>query len=330
MYALLRALAFRFEPERAHELTLRALRAAHALHLSGGRRVPRAAPVRLLGLEFASRIGLAAGFDKNGVCVEALAALGFGFIEVGTVTPRAQPGNPRPRLFRERRARAIVNRMGFPNRGAAALRRALEGRRGTVVCGVNIGKNAATPLAAAAADYVAALRIVYDCADYVALNVSSPNTAGLRELEQPEHLKPLLQAILGARTELATRTGRRVPLLVKLSPDLTDAALDATAATLAELRIDGAIATNSTVQRPIAGLSSEAGGLSGPPLHPLALRTVTRLRRLLGSEFALIGVGGIDSLAAAQAMREAGADLLQLYTGLIYRGPRLVRDLSQL
>jgi len=270
------------------------------------------------------------GFDKNAVCVDALAALGFGFIEVGTVTPRAQPGNPRPRLFREPRARAIINRMGFPNEGAAvACRRLAEWRR-TVVCGINIGKNAATPVAAAADDYSSALRIVYDSADYVAVNVSSPNTAGLRELEQPAQLRPLLEALLAVRGELASRSGRRVPLLVKLSPDLTDAELDATIATLAELRVDGAIATNSTLQRPVGGLSAEPGGLSGPPLLPLATRSVDRLRALLGPGFPIIGVGGIDTLAAAQAMRAAGADLIQIYTGLVYRGPRLVRALSRL
>jgi len=330
-YALLRALAFRLEPERAHELTLRVLAAAQRLHLLSGHRGRAASgPVRLMGLEFANRVGLAAGFDKNAVCVDALAALGFGFIEVGTVTPRPQPGNPRPRLFREVRARAIVNRMGFPNEGAEAACRRLAAWRRTVICGINIGKNASTPLDAATDDYLTALRMVYASADYVAINISSPNTTGLRELEQPARLRPLLEALLAARSQLASRSGRRVPLLLKLSPDLSHDDLSATAATLAELRIDGAIATNSTVQRPTADCSAESGGLSGPPLLPLATRTVRRLRTLLGAGFPIIGVGGIDSYEAALEMRAAGADLLQIYTGLVYRGPRLVRNLSRL
>jgi dihydroorotate dehydrogenase len=331
MYRALRPLLFRLEPERAHELTLRALRVAETLRLAGrGTPAPTPSARRLMGLEFPNRVGLAAGFDKNGTCIDALAGLGFGFIEIGTLTPLAQAGNPRPRLFRVPHAHALINRMGFPNVGAEAACARLRRRRASVL-GINIGKNAATPVSRAVDDYLTALRIVYPHADYIALNVSSPNTTGLRELEQPERLGPLLQALIEARATLAAGSARRVPLLVKLSPDLSAEELEATARTLAAVSIDGVIATNSTVQRALPGEAlEEAGGLSGAPLLPLATQTVRRLRTLLGPGFPIIGVGGIDSAQSARAMLDAGADLIQLYTGLVYRGPRLPRLLSQL
>ncbi len=334
MYSALRPLLFRLDAERAHGWTLKLLNAAHLLGLLQ-LAVPRAAsrPVQLMGLTFPNRVGLAAGYDKNAVCVDALGTLGFGFIEVGTVTPRPQAGNARPRIFRIPDAQAVINRMGFPNEGVAAVCARLRLRRFRGVCGVNIGKNAETPLERAETDYAACLRAVYPYADYVAVNVSSPNTAGLRELEQEERLAGLLESLLDIRSGLVNEHQRRVPLLVKLSPDLSDEALAATAAVIGKLRIDGVIATNTTIQRPrIAELpcAKQAGGLSGAPLLELATATVRKLRAQLGAQVPIIGVGGIASTDCARQMFAAGADLVQLYTGLVYRGPRLVRELSQL
>ncbi len=334
MYSALLRLLFRLDAERAHGWTLKLLSAAHQLGVLQ-LAMPRAqtSPVELMGLTFPNRVGLAAGYDKNAVCIDALGMLGFGFIEVGTVTPRPQPGNARPRIFRIREAQAVINRMGFPNEGVATVCARLRLRRFRGVCGVNIGKNAATPLEQADADYVACLRAVYPYADYVAVNVSSPNTAGLRELEQGTRLAALLERLLESRSRLVTEHGRRVPLLVKLSPDLSDEQLASTAAIIGKLGIDGVIATNTTIRRPlVANLPSaaEAGGLSGAPLLELATETVRRLRAQLGARVPIIGVGGVASVDCARRMLAAGADLVQLYTGLVYRGPRLVREISQL
>ena len=332
MYGALQPLLMRLDPERAHALTLDLLRFAGRLRLL---RQPRASgsSIERMGLEFANRVGLAAGFDKNAVCIDALGRLGFGFIEVGTVTPRPQPGNSRPRVFRLREARSVVNRMGFPNEGVEALTARLARRRYTGICGVNIGKNAATPIDEAGADYAACLKAVYARADYVALNISSPNTARLRELQQEARLAPLLESLLELRGRLAREHGRHVPLLVKLSPDLSDEELTATARIIATLGIEGVIATNTTTRRPnLEGQASagEQGGLSGTPLLEQSLGAVRRLRAELGARAVIIGVGGIDSVAAARAMLAAGADLFQLYTGLVYRGPSLVRELASL
>jgi dihydroorotate dehydrogenase len=331
MYPLARSLLFALDAEQAHRLTLASLRVGHRLGLLGHVAVAQSAPpVALMGLSFANRIGLAAGFDKNATCVDAMGALGFGFVEVGTLTPRPQTGNPRPRIFRLPQARAVINHMGFPNAGVAAAVTRLRRRRYTGVCGVNIGKNAATPLAQATSDYVTGLQTVYDCADYVSINISSPNTQGLRDLQQGEHLRPLLQALLETRAQLAQRVGWRVPLLVKLSPDLSATELATTAQVIRELELDGVIATNTTLDRaPVAGLPQAQlpGGLSGEPLRERSAAVVRRLRELLGPDMPLIGVGGISSAADAAAMLAAGADLVQVYTGLIYRGPGLVREL---
>src|SRR6201996_303969 len=239
MYGLARALLFALDAETAHHLTLTSLRVGQRLGLL---RLLAAAqpeqPVELMGLSFANRIGLAAGFDKNASCIDAMGALGFGFVEVGTLTPRAQEGNPRPRVFRLPKARAVINRMGFPNAGVAAAVVRLRRRRYSGVCGVNIGKNAATPLEHATSDYVTALRAVYEFADYVAINISSPNTQGLRTLQGGEQLRPLLQALLETRAQLAERIGWQVPLVVKLSPDLADEELAATAQVIRELALD--------------------------------------------------------------------------------------------
>ena len=275
-------------------------------------------------LRFPNRVGLAAGFDKNAIALEGLGSLGFGFIEVGTVTPRPQPGQPPPRLFRLPAARALINRLGFPNDGAEVVAARLRHRKYRGVVGVNIGKNAATPLERGIDDYVSCLRAVRRVADYVVVNVSSPNTAGLRTLQSPQLLEPLLSALLQERRE--AQLGRALPLLLKVSPDLSTAELQDIAALLRRLRMDGVVATNTTLSREEIGVTAGTrdGGLSGRPLRPLATRTVAALRAALGPDFPIIGVGGIDSVSAAKAMRAAGADLIQIYTGLVYRGPSLV------
>lgn len=280
-----------------------------------------------MGLRFPNRLGLAAGFDKNGEAVDGLGWLGFGFLEVGTVTPRPQPGQPRPRLFRMPGSGALINRMGFPNQGASTIARRLEHRRYRGILGVNIGKNADTPMEAAIDDYLHCLRAVSKVADYIAVNISSPNTAALRDLHQPDRLEPLLTALLSEREVIRRDLHRPLPIVLKVSPDLDPDALEAIARIARRISLDGIIATNTTVQR-IGALSdpaaSQAGGMSGAPLYPLSLSTVATLRRLLGPGFPIIGVGGVDSPVKAHAMRAAGADLVQIFTGLIYRGPSLV------
>lgn len=329
IYPLLRPLLFALPPELAHAFALAALQRAHSLGLV---RAPAPDPrtaVTLLGLRFPSRVGLAAGFDKNGRYVDALGALGFGFIEVGTVTPRAQPGQPRPRLFRVTAAQALINRMGFPNEGAARVVARLAHRRFAGVCGVNIGKNAATPIATAIDDYVECFRTVAPHADYVAINVSSPNTAGLRQLQEPDQLQPIVSAVIEARRDLHAATGKRVPVLVKMSPDLAPADLVRSARLACESGIDGIIATNTTLDR--SGVAprwrAQAGGLSGAPLRPLALQAVQSLRAALGGGVPIVAAGGIDSARHALDAFAAGADLVQVYTGLIYRGPGLIREI---
>jgi dihydroorotate dehydrogenase len=328
MYRLLRPLLFSLPPEAAHAITLTALSTAARL-----RAVPSYAvdcrPVSLFGLNFPNRLGVAAGLDKNGACIDGLGKLGFGFVEVGTVTPRPQPGNAKPRLFRLIEDRALINRMGFPNEGVQIVCERLRRRRFAGVCGVNIGKNADTPLEDAARDYVDCLTAVYDCADYVAINVSSPNTAGLRSLQSGDSLRGLLDAVVATRTLLERERGRHMPILVKLAADLSDADLiEATRAAVAS-GIDGIIATNTTLSRD--GLRSndaaQSGGLSGAPLLQRALHAVQCIRAEAGERLPIVGVGGIGSADDAIAMRSAGADLLQVYTGLIYRGPGLIREI---
>ena len=329
LYRAVRPLLFALPPERAHALALASLRGFARVM---PRVAPRNPPIPLLGLQFPSRVGLAAGFDKNATAIEGLGRLGFGFVEVGTVTPRAQAGQGPPRLFRLRRSAALINRMGFPNDGAPAVAARLRQRRYAGILGVNIGKNADTPLDRAVDDYRECLRVLHGVADYVAVNVSSPNTQDLRTLQQPDRLDVLLAALLTERDALSRATGRRVPILVKVSPDLDAVALGEAAAVLQRLGVDGVIATNTTLTREgVASdpASGEDGGLSGPPLLPAALRVVRQLRSALGPALPIIGVGGIDTVAAGVAMRAAGADLIQLYTGLVYRGPSLVAALAR-
>ena len=330
-YPLLRPALFALEPETAHALTLSTLQRVYDLGWSRPARVP-GRPLTLMGLALPNAVGLAAGLDKNGAHIDALGGLGFGFVEIGTVTPRPQPGNPLPRLFRLPRAEALINRMGFNNDGLDAflanVRRSEYRARGGIL-GLNIGKNADTPIDKAADDYLAGLAAVYPHADYVTINISSPNTQNLRSLQGADELSDLLRQLELARDALADRHGRRVPLAVKIAPDLDDEQIDAIAELLPRHRIDGVIATNTTLSReavrdlPHAG---EAGGLSGAPVREMSLRVIERLRRRAGSALAIIGVGGILEGRHAAEKLAAGADAIQLYTGLIYRGPALVGE----
>ena len=330
-YPLARPFLFGLDPEQAHDLTLNALAAIQHTPLVCAIAQDRVAdPVTLAGLRFPNRIGLAAGLDKNGRCIDAFGAMGFGSVEVGTVTPRAQPGNPKPRIFRLPDAEALINRLGFNNDGLAAfvanVRRARFRGRGGIL-GLNIGKNAATPIERAADDYLACLEGVYPHADYVTVNISSPNTEGLRDLQGERSLDALLTAISARRDELAGRHGRTVPLFLKIAPDLDPAAIATIAATLQRHGIDGVIATNTTLARDaVAHLrhGDEAGGLSGSPLLVASNTVIAQLRAALGPTYPIIGVGGVGSAAGALAKRAAGADVVQIYTGFIYKGPALV------
>lgn len=328
-YALARPLLFALEPETAHALALGLADAPLRLGLA---RVPQPPPlpVRAMGLVFRNPVGLAAGLDKDAEHAAALAALGFGFLELGGVTPQPQPGNPRPRLFRIGKAQALINRMGLNSAGVAAfaenLRRALP-----LPCpvGANIGKNADTPIERAAGDYLACLEVLYPLVDYVSVNVSSPNTAGLRRLQAAETLVPLLVELRAARERLRDRYGRDVAIAVKVSPDLDEQGIAALADALRRGGADGVIATNTTVSREgVEGLphATEPGGLSGAPLRARATRVLARLCAALRGELSVIGVGGILSGADAVEKIAAGAVAVQLYTGLVYRGPRLVRE----
>ena len=333
-YALTRPFLFGLDPEQAHELTLAAiarLQNTPAQCLWAQPRVPD--PLTLAGLRFPNRIGLAAGLDKNGRCIDGLGAIGFGFIEVGTVTPKAQSGNPKPRLFRLPEAQALINRLGFNNEGLdsflAHVQRAHSFRAGGGLIGLNIGKNAATPIEDAVDDYLTCLDRVYAEADYVAVNISSPNTQHLRELQSNAALDSLLGAIQERRWLLESQYARRVPIFVKIAPDLDEAQVAMIAATLQKHDIDGVIATNTTLARDaVKGLAhaQELGGLSGKPVFEASNRVIRRLRAALGKNYPIIGVGGVLSGADALAKIAAGADLVQIYTGFIYRGPRLVSE----
>jgi dihydroorotate dehydrogenase len=332
-YALLRPVLFKMDPEEAHELTLDALSRTQNTPLDRFYRQPFVAdPVTLAGLQFPNRVGLAAGLDKNARCIDGLGAMGFGFVEVGTVTPKAQPGNPKPRMFRLPQAQALINRLGFNNDGLDAfianVKRAKFREHGRLL-GLNIGKNAATPIENATEDYLIALAGVYPHADYVTINISSPNTKNLRALQSDEALDGLLAALTQQREELAIVHGRRVPLFLKIAPDLDETQVGVIAATLQKHAMDGVIATNTTLARDaVTGLAhaEETGGLSGAPVREGANRVIRLLRQALGPQFPIIGVGGILSGHDAIDKIRAGADVVQVYSGLIYKGPGLVTE----
>ncbi len=336
-YALTRPFLFGLDPEQAHELTLDAIARLQNTPLQCLWAQPRVSdPVTVAGLRFPNRVGLAAGLDKNGRCIDGLGAMGFGFIEVGTVTPLGQPGNPKPRMFRLPARQALINRLGFNNEGLDAflanVQRARSFRAAGGLVGLNIGKNAATPIERAADDYLACLDGVYPHADYVTVNISSPNTKNLRALQSDEALDALLGALVARRAALADRLGRQVPMFLKIAPDLDAAQIALIAATLQRHGIDGVIATNTTIARDaVQGLphADEAGGLSGAPVLEPSNRVIRALRAALGPGFPIIGVGGVLSGADAQSKLAAGADLVQVYTGLIYRGSPLVPEVAR-
>ena len=330
LYPLFRPLLFAADPEAAHAATFAALDRAARVGLAQALapRLP-ADPVTVMGIRFPNRIGLAAGLDKNAAHLRGLATLGFGFLEAGTVTPRPQPGNPRPRMFRLPQAQALINRLGFNNEGVARFVANVERSGYCGVLGVNLGKNFDTPNERAADDYVAGLRAVYRLASYVTINVSSPNTKGLRDLQSEDALRALITTLVRERDALAQAQGRVVPLVVKLAPDLDDEALAGIARVLVQVGVDGVIATNTTLRRDgVEGLAhaEEAGGLSGRPLRARADHVIRTLAAALQGALPIIGVGGVASGEDARAKLEAGATLVQLYTGLIYRGPALVAE----
>jgi dihydroorotate dehydrogenase len=327
LYSLARPLLFSLDPETAHELTLRLADAAR--FFSGP---IRRAPVRVMGLDFPNPVGLAAGLDKHAEHVDALAALGFGFVELGGVTPRPQPGNPRPRLFRLPDARAIINRYGLNSVGVEAFVQNLKRARAKAIIGANIGKNKDTPNEQAVEDYARCMEVLYPHVHYLALNVSSPNTKGLRDLQAAEMLSLLLKTLKTRRERLRETHGKNVALVLKVSPDLDDAAIDDIAEVVRRERADGLIATNTTVSREgIAALAhgTEEGGVSGAPLTAPSTEVLRKFSSRLKNEVPLIGVGGIMSGADARAKFDAGASLVQIYSGLVYRGPGLVAECVQ-
>lgn len=331
LYPLFKSLAFRMDPEWVHEKTLSILQKTARegkLHFMAGK-IPEK-PVEVMGVRFANPVGLAAGMDKNGRCVDGFGSLGFGFLELGTVTPRPQPGNPKPRLFRLPEAEGIINRMGFNNSGVNALLENLNRARYRGIVGINIGKNFDTPIERAEADYVLGLRAVYARADYVAVNISSPNTSNLRELQKGDAFTGLLRSLANTRRDLQKETGKYTPLAVKIAPDLDEAGLDFIAEALVEAGMDAVIATNTTLDRSrVAGhpRAEEAGGLSGAPVRERSTEVVRGLANRLHGRLPIIGVGGIFSAEDAQEKLDAGASLVQVYSGLIYRGPGLVGDI---
>lgn len=330
LYTLARPLLFSLDPECAHTLAMWGLR-------NFGTWLPSQhftdqASTRVMGLDFPNRIGLAAGLDKNGEAIDGLASMGFGHLEIGTVTPRPQPGNPKPRMFRIPARQAIINRMGFNNHGVDNLIAQVKASRYRGILGINIGKNFDTPIERAADDYLTCLDKVYSHASYVAINISSPNTKNLRQLQQESELDALLAQLKQAQTRLADQHGRYVPIAVKIAPDLSDEQLTTLADALRRHQIDGVIATNTTIAREaIQGElnASEAGGLSGAPLREASNHIIRQLSRKLASELPIIAVGGVTQGQHAREKLEAGAALVQIYSGLIYRGPKLVAECIQ-
>ena len=336
LYPLARAFLFNLDPEAAHDLTLNQLAQTQNTFLDRAYRQPWIAdPIQLAGLNFPNRVGMAAGLDKNARCIDGLGAMGFGFVEVGTVTPLAQPGNAKPRMFRLPEAKALINRLGFNNQGLDAFvsnvkksRFRSQGR----LLGLNIGKNAATPIERATDDYLIGLSGVYEHADYVTVNISSPNTKNLRSLQTDEALDQLLSALNERKLALADQHQKRVPVFLKIAPDLDDDQIAVISASLLKHQMDGVIATNTTLSRDaVKGMQhgDEAGGLSGAPVLAGSNRVIRLLRQHLGAQFPIIGVGGILTGYDAVSKIEAGADVVQIYTGLIYKGPALVHEVAK-
>ncbi|MGO8754597.1 MAG: quinone-dependent dihydroorotate dehydrogenase [Gallionellaceae bacterium] len=329
MYPLFRPLLFTLDPETAHHAALDALKTAHDLGLLCAARRPAGTPRTVMGLTFPNPVGLAAGMDKNGAYIDALAALGFGFIEIGTVTPRPQPGNPRPRMFRLPAAHGIINRLGFNNFGVDALVENVKRAKYRGILGINIGKNADTPIGHAANDYLTCLRKAYTHASYITVNISSPNTQNLRQLQGSDELDALLEQLKAEQETLAELHGKYVPLAVKIAPDLDGEQIRQIAALLIRHRIDGVIATNTTLSRDgVENLphGNEAGGLSGAPVREKSTAVIRQLAAELKGALPIIGVGGILSGAHAVEKIQAGASLVQIYSGMIYRGPELVGE----
>ena len=333
LYALGRPFLFSLDPENAHSLTMASLKLASSLGLTSLLPKPPSDPRTVMGLTFPNPVGLGAGLDKNGDCIDGVASMGFGFVEVGTVTPRPQPGNPKPRMFRLTTANALINRMGFNNHGVDALvanvQKSKFYREKKGILGINIGKNADTPIERAADDYLICLKKVYPFADYIAVNISSPNTKDLRQLQGASEIDSLLGAIKAEQLRLADQHKRYVPIAVKIAPDIDSEQIRAIAEALVRNKMDGVIATNTTITRDaVAGLpnAEQAGGLSGAPVAAMSNRVISALLAELDGALPIIGVGGIMNGHDAQDKLAAGADLIQLYTGLIYRGPALVKE----
>ncbi|KQD04350.1 quinone-dependent dihydroorotate dehydrogenase [Acinetobacter soli] len=327
LYSLARPLLFSMAPERAHDLTLSLLKSAHKMGFI--RQKIDAKPVTCMGIEFPNPVGLAAGLDKNGAYIDALAALGFGFIEIGTITPRPQAGNPQPRLFRIPEAKAIINRMGFNNDGVDQLVENVKASKFKGILGINIGKNADTPVENAVDDYLTCLEKVYNYASYITVNISSPNTKNLRSLQSGDALTELLDTLKQRQLELAEQYHHYVPLVLKVAPDLSREDIDFIAAQLITFKIDGLIVTNTTLSRDgVENLAfgNEAGGLSGAPVFEKSTACLRQFAEVLNGQIPLIGVGGITQGEHAVAKIEAGATLVQIYSGLIYTGPELVKQ----
>lgn len=335
-YKIARSLLFKLDAEKAHDVSINGLRALQSLGLTPLLEPNlKNNPINIMGLNFPNRIGLAAGLDKSGQCINGFGSMGFGFVEVGTITPKPQSGNPKPRLFRLKEHNAIINRMGFNNPGIEkAIDNIIKSSKGYGgVVGINIGKNKITPNAQALDDYMKGLRSFYNIADYIAVNVSSPNTSGLRELQSPEYARKLISPLMKERDLLSHQYEKIVPIAVKLDPDMRRDQIMALAELFLELKIDAVIATNTTVSRDKVqdhNLSQELGGLSGKPLHSQSNDAIHNFKNSLNDEIPIIGVGGILSKKDAEEKIEAGAKLLQIYTGLIYKGPALIRELVEI
>jgi dihydroorotate dehydrogenase len=330
MYSLARPLLFCLDAERAHELGLAGLEAAYRTGLNPLiASKSRPLPTKAFGIEFPNPVGCAAGLDKNGAHIDALMSMGFGFVEIGTVTPQPQVGNPKPRMFRIKEHEAIINRLGFNNLGVDELVKNVERSKREGILGINIGKNKDTPNENAVDDYIYCMERVYDLADYITVNISSPNTQGLRDLQQQETLRALINDLRIAQEDLASVRGHRVPMLIKIAPDLSEAELDGMTEVFNAAKIDGVIAGNTTVDHTMLGkhpLAGQVGGLSGKPLYEKSTTTLRRLRLRLDNNIPIIGVGGIASGADAVGKISAGAQLVQIYTGFIYHGPELIRN----